>query len=544
MEATLRNDGFIFVKGVKPSGSFLRPCKKPDWFYTTWHWYDELKTCEGWNTFELAGVENLEKLSAYKLRILKAIEVKSILQEQLLDKFFKFPLWKPQKHAASLMAASKAFYLADDVGLGKTLSAFAAFVLLKYNNKAKTLCIVCTTSVKHQWKIELERAINDEYRSDFTFSIVHGDKKKREERYAKKANIYIVNYESLRMDARADLFANPIDCVILDEAWKIKSSQAKINRSMKIFFADTTYKFALNASPISNGYEDIFGVMNVIDPNIFINWSNFKDRYCKYIQIKLGHLPYPINKLVGYKRVPELRSKVKHLLLRRTVNDMNWPNPQILVIPYWVELTPRQRVKYNAIKNDPNKSIASIVNARVACLIADPIHESPKYKELLIVLKERVPTDKVIVFTESLTFISLISPFLLKEGISFNIISGEDNSEKRELKKLAFANGNTRVLLMTAAGEAGINLQAADVVVNMDFPWNPERLRQRVGRLRPHLGGAGRTIRVINILTKDTIEENVVDKIQKKIGNFARLFQEEQLDLTGIFEKDNLQILL
>jgi SNF2 family DNA or RNA helicase len=79
-----------------------------------------------------------------------------------------------------------------------------------------------------------------------------------------------------------------------------------------------------------------------------------------------------------------------------------------------------------------------------------------------------------------------------------------------------------RVFISTDAGGLGLNLQAADVVINVELPWNPAKLEQRIGRA--HRIGQKKAVNVINLLVEDTIEERVLEIIYQKQQLFAAMF--------------------
>jgi len=552
MECVLNEEGVLFIRGIPTKTQdipYLVRSKRSDWSWSSWHWIEDLKRdIPGFSVFDIKGLQYLDDLQNRRDRIVAAIVKGSTVHTDILDRVFATELWPAQKHAAAVMAAARRFYLADDVGLGKSLSAFAALVLLRELGRINNACIVCTASVKFQWKLEIEKALRPEYRDKYSITVIHGDKQERIKAYGKDSFLYIVNYESLRHDEYRGFSpfrqaGKRMEAVIFDEAWKIKSYTAKIQKLMREFFRNTEYRFALNASPVGNGYEELFGIFDVIDPSVFLSWRTFKERYLVMKTIRSKDQKKSFPKVMGYRRVPEIKHRVRAYILRRTVKDMGWKSPQVTVTPYWIALDENMRKAYTKIsKNLGTNALEKTIRARVACLFTDetPPESSPKYRELLNVLENQVAHEKVIVFSESLTFLKAVLPHLIKKKISTLLVSGKDSSDLREVKKQQFTDGNARVLLATSAGEAGLNLQAASIVINLDLPWNPERLRQRVGRLRPHLGGENRHIRVINILAEDTIEERIVRQIQKKIGYFEMLFKEETLDLTGVFTTPNL----
>ena len=77
-----------------------------------------------------------------------------------------------------------------------------------------------------------------------------------------------------------------------------------------------------------------------------------------------------------------------------------------------------------------------------------------------------------------------------------------------------------KVFLSTDAGGTGLNLQTADTVVNLELPWNPAVLEQRIARV--HRMGQSRPVRVVNFVTRGTIEEKVLRTNRSQAGTVRR----------------------
>lgn len=548
MKAILREDGLLFVTDIAASKPYLIKAKANNWYWSSWRWLPLIRQeLKGWDEFALQGAEHYERLAKQEATLEGAIrwtDLDRMVFPVVFDQVFKMPLWPGQQRAAMLMVAAKQFYLADDVGLGKTLSSIAALVLLWSKGLFKNALIVTTASVKYQWRLEILKALKPEYHEQFKVTVVDGSPANRSRQYQDDSPIKVVGYEAYRSDLRDGLCTRP-QVVILDEAWKIKNPTSMLQRAFKAAHKEVEYKFVLNASPVGNGYEEIFGIFDWLDPTVFLSYRLFKDRFCSYTTIfpKSGKRPFPL--FLGYKRVDEMRRRIAGRLMRRTVKDMGWRSPMITVTPYVVELGPSQRLEYQRLKeNTMSNALGKTTAARGICLGLPDVAKSPKYLQLLDLLQDQLKHEKVVVFSESKQFITAAAELLKSKKILCATIVGDDTAEERVLTQTNFTEGKISVLLMTSAGEAGLNLQAADVIVNLDIPWNPERLRQRVGRLRPHLGGENRHIRVINILAKATIEERVISVVQEKIGDFKRIFNEDNVDWTGTFDTDFLATLL
>lgn len=544
MLVSVNREGRVFIRGLEknPELPYLRKSRNSDWYWSSWWWLPLLKDKLTIRD-EYFGKEYYEVLVNYKDRVDKVKRRKLITGEKIFAEVFKTKLWECQKQAASLMALAKRYYLADEVGLGKTLSSFAAIVLLREKGFISNVLIVTTSSIKYQWEFEIKDAIRRKYRKDYSICVIDGNARKRVKLYEKNSFIKIVNYESLRIDLAKkeikDYFKkNPPSAVILDEASKIKNSRTKAWVAISEVTKNSEYIFALNATPIGNGYEELYGVASILDPNMFLCWPTFDKLY-------IWRDPTSVYRK-EYRNVKDLKKRMSNVMLRRTVNSVGWEIPKYLCSLYWINLSKDQMQDYIYLQKK-RQDLGVFTLARECALFSKntPPEKSPKFKELIKILTDVMSFKKVVVFSESKKYLKAILPHIRKNKISCEIIAGDVNASKRGRIQRAFTSGNLRVVLCTSAGESGMNLQVASTLINLDLPWSYSRLKQRVGRLRPYMGGKNRKIRVLSIMARNTIEERVVRKVIKKLGYFYKIFEEEEtIDVTGVFSNASLEKLL
>lgn len=510
---------------------------QPYTYWTSHRWLPNLKAKVG--AFPV--VDGQGHLDEHLERHHTVKEIKECNRVSARSDHFTFEPWYHQKHAATLMVAAKRFYLADAVGLGKTLTTLQAIVELR--SKIQRVLVLCPSSVIYQWKEEIEAAIKAEYRDRFRVVPVRGTPKERDKAYKEPGCIYLMTYESLLADYKRLkgqwAWGTHPDILVLDEAWKVKSRSALTNRALQDLAKPIEYRWALNGTPITNRYEDLYGVYAIIDPLVFLTWKNFSLRYCveRMIRLRNGR-QFP--KIVGYKNIPELQGLIWPTMIRRTPKDLGWDHAEVLVNNYWVDLSAHQAFNYNKILSANINPLEKGARARIACLFDEPVEDSPKLKQLMELLQQIIPDEKAIVFSESKRYLMAILPFLQQAKINVDTISGDDTMEVRAMKVHKFTKNQTRILLMTAAGEAGLNLQAADVCVNLDLPYSPARLQQRVGRLRAHLGGRDRHVSVLNILARSTIEAKIIALLKEKLNHISQFFRAQADDFTGCFDPDRL----
>ena len=146
----------------------------------------------------------------------------------------------------------------------------------------------------------------------------------------------------------------------------------------------------------------------------------------------------------------------------------------------------------------------------------------PKIEELEILLREIVLEggEKVVIFSQWLRMTELVERILKRNGIGYVHLNGSIPSRNRKNLISKFREDpKCMVFLSTDAGGVGLNLQSGSVVINMDIPWNPAVLEQRIGRV--HRLGQRKAVRVINFVTAGSIEERILGLLKFKKSLFA-----------------------
>jgi superfamily II DNA/RNA helicase len=134
-----------------------------------------------------------------------------------------------------------------------------------------------------------------------------------------------------------------------------------------------------------------------------------------------------------------------------------------------------------------------------------------KIEELMNILDEVFESsgEKVVVFSQWMRMTYLVSKELEMRGVPFEYLHGSVPSEKRkDLFERFNNNPDCRVFLSTDAGSTGLNLQSASIIINLDIPWNPAVLEQRIARV--HRMGQKSKVSVINFVANKTIEHRML----------------------------------
>jgi superfamily II DNA or RNA helicase len=459
-------------------------------------------------------------------------------------------LYPFQESGAMHLAFGRRTLLADDMGLGKTVQAIAASALLKELRGIQRVLIICPASLKHQWSREIRRF------TSLPVNIVEGGLMKRRPFYGDPAFFTILNYEIVRRDIKEIEHLRP-DLIILDEAQRIKNWRTKTAMTVKRL--QSRYAFVLTGTPLENRLDELYSIFQFIDPRILGPLWHFNDRFFELEERRSGTY-----KVLGYRNLDELRGIIAPYTLRRTREEVLQDLPSRVDNNFFVEMTPAQIEAYKEYKETvarlatkarkrplmPKEQqilLNSLVKMRIICnalALHDkeiPLSEcektAPKLRELSQILTDQILEDgkKAIVFSQWAEMLKLVEPVMKRLGLGYVKLTGEVPSAKRgDLIRCFFEDPDCRVFLSTDAGGLGLNLQAASLVINLDLPWNPAVLEQRIGRAHRH--GQKRSVQVVNLVAQGTIEERMLDTLAGKRTVFAGVFGKEEAPESIRFE--------
>jgi len=408
--------------------------------------------------------------------------------------------------------------LADDMGLGKTIQAIGLAELLRRELGIERVLVVCPASVKSQWRSEIRRFSGHEA------SLVLGSAKERAAQYRGPRFFTVCNYEQVLRDFGA-IEAVPWDLVVLDEAQRIKNWEAKTSRVLKAL--RSRFALALSGTPLENRLDELYSVVEFIDERSLGPAFRFFNRHRSISEN---------GKVLGYRALGELRRALTPVLLRRTRQSVLRELPPRTTEMVRIAPTAAQAELHTAHM----RTVASIVRKRfisemdllrlrkalLMCRMAAdatalvdkraPGHSSKleRLEELLAeLLRER--ERKIVLFSEWTSMLDLVEKRLRRMRARWVRLDGSVPQRKRQGLVDAFQRDpGCALFLTTNAGSTGLNLQAANTVVNVDLPWNPAVLEQRIGRV--HRMGQVRPVQVFVLVTEETLEENLLATLGAK----------------------------
>jgi superfamily II DNA or RNA helicase len=413
--------------------------------------------------------------------------------------------------------------LADEMGLGKTIQAIAAVELLRRRRGIERVLVVLPASLKAEWEDQITRF------TDRSVTIVSGPRAERLRQYATAGDFVLVNYEQVLIDRHDINRLVQADIVILDEAQRIKNWQTKTAQAVKEL--KSPYAFVLTGTPLENRIDEIYSIVQYLDPRLLGPLFRFNRDF--YVLDERG-------RPVDYKNLAALRERLASVMLRRRKDEVEEQLPGRTVDTYFVAMTEEQRLRYLDYEAPAARLIAQAqrrpltkeefdrLQQLLACMrmvcdtpyILDPTcRVSPKLDELENILADLLadPGRKVIVFSEWERMLELVRELVQEMGLDFAWHTGSVPQDKRRIEIRRFKNDPAcRLFLSTDSGSVGLNLQVASAVVNLDLPWNPAKLEQRIARAwRKH---QMRTVTVVNLVCEDSIEHRILHLLAQKQG--------------------------
>ncbi len=432
----------------------------------------------------------------------------------------KLPLLPYQLDGIAFAAGAGRAILADDMGLGKTMQGVGTAELLAREVDIRRVLIVCPASLKSQWRSEIQRFC------DRDVQLIHGAAAERQSQYGNDCFFTVCNYEQVLRDILA-IERTPWDLIVLDEGQRIKNWESKTSRVIKSL--RSRFALVLTGTPLENRLDDLYSIVQFVDDRRLGPGFRFFNKH-RVVDEK--------GKVLGYKNLGDLRESLKPVLLRRTRESVR------------IELPERTTEFVRIAPSDEQVVMHRSHMQIVATIVAKKfISEMDLLRLQLFESLFEEEGRKVVLFSEWTTMLNLIEPLLRKRKLDYVRLDGSVPQKKRqELVHRFQTDADCRLFLTTNAGSTGLNLQAANTVVNVDLPWNPAVLEQRIARA--HRMGQRQGVQVFVLVTEGTIEESLLATIAaKKDLALAALDVESDVDAVDVASgmqelKGRLEVLL
>ena len=437
--------------------------------------------------------------------------------------------------------------LADEVGLGKTVEA--GMVLKEYLLRGiiDSVLVLVPASLVGQWREELETKF------DISCATTQ-DALLRSDPGRFWNHKYLIASLALarRSEHAARLIGRSFDLVIVDEAHHLRD---RSSQSYKLVDAlNKRFLLLLSATPVQNDLTELYNVLTLLKPGIFKTLKEFRAAY-----MTPGKPRQPAN--------PErLRALMRDAMVRNTRAVVALKLPRRHAVTIRVDGAEGERAAYQELATAARTLAAEgSVGSRLALQhllgaagsspaaaaaairrFADRHSDAPRWYALaqrwasvansgkgaaLLELLRRNPEEKKLVFVHYRETLAHIANLLAREGLAFARFEGDLSGPDKDAAVAAFRE-SVPVLLCTESGGEGRNIQFCNTLINFDVPWNPMAIEQRIGRIDRI--GQQREVFVFNLVTRDTLEERILQLLDQKISMFELVVGEVGAILGGL----------
>ncbi|MEZ4411176.1 MAG: SNF2-related protein [Polyangiales bacterium] len=446
--------------------------------------------------------------------------------------------------------------LADEVGLGKTVEALMVLREYQLRGMVRRALVLVPAGLVGQWVEELASKAHVTARS--TDDPAHRDDL---DRFWNADGVVVASLAYARHARNVDLARGaPWDMVVVDEAHRVKN---RATASYKLVDGlRARFLLLLTATPVENDLEEIYNLVTLLRPGQFEGPAAFRR---DYVDPKDPTSP---------RNRERLKSLLAEVMVRNTRAQSGLALPPRFVTTVTVTPDERERALYDAavsLFREHNTGAARMATStllleagsspralrggleRMAAsgkhgrALGDALRSlrdqsakvtaTRKVEALAEVL--RAGDDATLVFTRFRDTLAYLAEAMKSLGVTHGLFHGGMDAPSRRAAVEGLRDGRTRVLLATDAGAEGHNLQFCHQLVNFDLPWNPMVIEQRIGRL--HRMGQTEPVRVFNLCAKGTIEDRVLDVLDRRVQLFELVVGEMDMVLGNLTDERDLE---
>lgn len=479
--------------------------------------------------------------------------------------------------------------LAIVMGGGKTVVSIATLERLIENGEVKRAVIVVPASLKYQWQEQIREF------SGRHALVIDGLPKRREFLYSIAHNYryVITNYEAVMNDWVTMRKMIPTwQCIVIDEATQIKGLTASRSKKVKFMGARIEHRYALTGQPVENRPEDLFSIMEFVDPNVLGPF----DKFDRVFIVRDDN-----GKMKRARNLPRLKASLKTIMFRRTRDDIKHLLPDIIpshipvplgskpigdlyqticadLLSKLYEVTTKfggtfdlaahygksdsqstqahgdimsRMLALRLLCDDPQLLIESAENFADDATkegseyahgllqrgLLDPVRGvvGPKRKvlrDLINAILDEDPDNKIVLFSTFKTMLRLIEADLGYEGcVQY---TGDMNARQKDAAKHTFkTDPDVRVLLSSDAGGYGVDIPEANYLISADLPWSAGKYDQRQSRII-RISSEWKNVQIMTATVMGSIEDFMQGVLDQK-GGVASAFVDGQYDEKGGF---------
>jgi SNF2 family DNA or RNA helicase len=498
---------------------------------------------------------------------------------EVIEDGFNEDLFPHQRAGVKFLAIARRALLADEPGLGKTAQAIRALKELQDRGEdVFPALIVCPNTLKKNWKREFER-----WWPGVDVEVIKGSATQRRKIFEEEADVYVINWESLRSHSRlagygSIALAKCTDCgghddkvsenrcevhprelnaidfksVVADEIHRSKEPKSKQTRALWAASGNADIRFALTGTPIANNVLDMWAILHWLSPDEWPSKTRWIDRMINTMLNAFGGMM-----VLGVKPHMEqefyaaINPRMRRMLKKKVLPWL----PDMLFERKDVEMSTKQKKAYDQMRDlmiaeledgesvtAPSPLTQTIRLLQFASSFAEMsvdettgeskvtlIGPSCKVDAVMDDIKNGdFGDDSVAVCAVSRQLIDLLSAEMTKEKIPHGLITGAQTEDERQQAVDDFQSGKIKWILFTAqAGGVGITLTAARRLIMLQRPWSLVDHKQALDRVHRIGSEIHDSIMITDYVTEGTIEERVIQVLETKADNFEQIVRDK-----------------
>ena len=440
--------------------------------------------------------------------------------------------------------------LSDEMGLGKTLQTIA--LLLKYKEATKvtepvskplsgmlfseeemlgkreeetanderldlpyrTSLVVAPASVVHNWRNELSR-----FAPSLSVMTYTGDTSKRKDKRIAlmRWDVVLTTYRTLLNDIEL-LSQNEFGIVVFDESQAFKTATSQIHHAVTRLHA--LHRMALSGTPVENNLQELWSLMNVLNPNLLGDERSFQNAFVNPIAVQMEESgEYQLS-----SRRDLLRRLIAPYFLKRTkeevLSDLPERQDEVVVCAMTDEQTSQYTEELSKARNEWLDPTASSQGRQIHILAAlqrlrQIANGEGKMGVVFDYLENlRQTTHKVLIFSEYVTLLEQVGSEMTSRGWNYALLTGQTQDREQVIAHFQQSPDCQIFLISLKAGGVGLNLTAADYVFLLDPWWNRAAEEQAIARA--HRIGQQRSVFVYRFVSAGTLEEQILTLQDRK----------------------------
>jgi SNF2 family DNA or RNA helicase len=487
-------------------------------------------------------------------------------------------LFPHQRAGVAFLSTARRALLADEPGLGKTAQTIRAIKKMSETETVFPALIVCPNTLKKNWKREFAM-----WWPGVNVQVITGSAAQRRKQFDEDADVYIINWESLRTHSRLAPYGsvalarcpecgghdekvsenrcevhirelNKIDfkAVVADEIHRSKEPKSKQTRALWAATGSADIRFALTGTPIANNVLDLWAILHWLSPSEWPSKTRWIDRMVDTMMNAFGGmLVLGVKPHMEQEFYAAIHPRMRRMLKARVLPWL----PPVLRERRDIEMSTKQKKAYTQMRDamiaeleDGGALVAPSPLTQTTRLLqfASSYAESSVDEltgEMKVILAEpscKVDAlmndissgdfgdDSVAVCAVSRQLIELLSTAMTKAKIPHGLITGAQSEDERQQAVDDFQSGKIKWILFTAqAGGVGITLTAARRLVMLQRPWSLVDYKQALDRVHRIGSEIHDSVVIMDYVTEGTIEERVIQVLDEKADNFEQIVRDK-----------------